>query len=167
MSVSTIACGFISYKHYVGGRPCGNDATHRVLGDTSMGEVAIDLCRDHWLYTTGAYPVCGLCGNSKYSDVRVIQREHTCYEGDRGWDCMHFENDEHCDCEGTATLAFDEADRTPVVPVAAVMPEGWECEECQDGDAFCSDADSPYCDMCNTDRANSIDDSYDDYYERA
>ena len=110
MSVSQIACVFVSYKHYVGGRACGSDATHRLNDE--------DLCRDHWLYNSSAYPVCGACGLSKYADVRVIQREHTCYEGDQGWDCMHFENDnEHCECESSALEAFEIVTRTPEVIV--------------------------------------------------
>ena len=120
MSVSTIACGFTSYKHYVGGRACGSDATHRLNDE--------DLCRDHWLYNSSAYPVCGACGLSKYSDVRVIQWEHTCYEGDQGWDCMHFENNnEHCECESSALEAFEIANRE-----IAVIPADAMCEDCED-----------------------------------
>jgi hypothetical protein len=116
MSVSVIACEFVSYKHYVAGRACGREATLRLNDE--------DLCRDHWLYNSSAYPVCGACGFSKYEDVRVIQREHTCYEGDQGWDCMHFEHEqEYCECESSALEAFESATREPVVLA--------ECRDCE------------------------------------
>ena len=119
MSVSQIACAFVSYARFVGGRQCDESATHRV--DTR------DFCRAHWLYETGAIPVCGLCGNTRYADAWVVQAEHTCYAGDRGWDCMCFENVESCYCESNATEAFESADRE-----IAVIPADAMCEDCED-----------------------------------
>jgi hypothetical protein len=134
MSVSQIACVFVSYKHYVAGRACGSDATHRLNDE--------DLCRDHWLYNSSAYPVCGACGLSKYADVRVIQREHTCYEGDQGWDCMHFENDnEHCECESSALEAFEITTRVEVIVDGACADCEYENEAdvIRDGVLWCYD----------------------------
>lgn len=120
MSALTLACEFVSYARFVNGRVCGDEATHRV--DTR------DLCRAHWLYESGAFPVCGLCKNPRYEDTWVIQAEHTCTEGDRGWDCMHFEGDEHCDCESQAKESFETADRTPAVVDGACVDCEYENE---------------------------------------
>ena len=115
MSVSTIACAFVSFRSSFFGVGCKNDATHRYND--------MDLCRAHWLYESGAFPVCGLCKNSRYEDTWVIQDEHTCIEGDRGWDCMHFEGVSYCDCESESQVAFESATREPVVLA--------ECRDCE------------------------------------
>ena len=138
--MSAIFCAFVSFRSSFFGEGCKDDATHRYND--------MDLCRAHWIYESGAYPICGLCKNSRYEDAWVAQAEHTCYAGDQGWDCMHFEDVSYCDCESEAKDSFESAPRTPAEPVAAVMPENWECQECEDGDAFCTDPDSEYCDQC-------------------
>ena len=111
-----IACAFVSFRSSFFGVGCKDDATHRYNG--------MDLCRPHWLYESGAIPVCGLCRNSRYSDAWVIQAEHTCTEGDRGWDCMHFEGVEYCACESNAKDEF-ESERTPELIVDG------ECVDCE------------------------------------
>ena len=119
MTASLIACAFVSFRSSFFGVGCKDDATHRYNG--------MDLCRAHWFYESGAFPVCGLCRNSRYEDTWVIQSEHTCTEGDRGWDCMHFEHVEYCNCESEATDSFESADRT-----SAVIPADAMCEDCED-----------------------------------
>jgi len=116
MSVSVIACAFVSFRSSFFGEGCKDDATLLYNG--------MNLCRAHWLYESGAIPVCGLCRNSRYADAWVIEAEHTCTEGDRGWDCMHFEGVEYCDCESKAKEAF-ESERTPEVIVDG------ECVDCE------------------------------------
>jgi hypothetical protein len=146
MSISTLACEFVSYARFVNGRVCGDEATHRV--DTR------DLCRAHWLYESGAFPVCGLCKNPRYEDTWVIQAEHTCTEGDRGWDCMHFEGDEHCDCESQAKESFETADRTPAVVDGACV----DCEYENEADVLYVNHDGeqvPTCYECVRDYEDS------------
>jgi hypothetical protein len=119
MTASLIACAFVSFRSSFFGEGCKNDATHRYND--------MDLCRSHWLYESGAFPVCGLCQNPRYEDAWVIQAEHTCTEGDRGWDCMHFEGVSYCDCESESQVAFESANRE-----TAVIPAGTMCEDCED-----------------------------------
>jgi hypothetical protein len=138
---ASLFCSFVSYRSSFAGKECSSLATHRHEDE--------DYCRDHWVYVTGAISVCSLCQNPKYEDIRVGRFEHSCSAWDNGYDCMCFENDDTCHCEFRATSDFEEADRTPVEPVRLTMPEGWECEECGDGDAFCSKSiDQELCDMC-------------------
>ena len=119
-----IACAFVSFRSSFFGVGCKDDATHRYNG--------MDLCRPHWLYESGAIPVCGLCRNSRYSDAWVIQAEHTCTEGDRGWDCMHFEGVEYCACESNAKDEFESATCVRYHGMPVIIPEGTMCEDCED-----------------------------------
>ena len=148
MPVSTLACEFVSYARFMGGRQCEETATHRV--DTR------DFCRAHWLYESGAIPVCGLCGNSRYADAWVVQAEHTCYAGDQGWDCMCFEHVESCYCESNATEAFESETRTPAVVDGPCVDCEYENEAdvLRDGVLICyecvrdiEDSDAYYKDM--------------------
>ena len=91
MSVSTLACEFVSYARFVGGRECGEPVTHAYDGTP--------LCRDHYIYESRAYAVCNKCHASRWEEVRVFEREHTCSAGDQGYDCMHFEDATYCTCE--------------------------------------------------------------------
>lgn len=116
MTASLIACAFVSFRSSFFGEGCKNDATHRYND--------MDLCRSHWLYESGAFPVCGLCQNTRYEDAWVIQSEHTCTAGDQGYDCMHFEGVEYCDCESASKDAYESANREPAVIDAP-------CEDCE------------------------------------
>ena len=119
-----IACAFVSFRWSFFGEGCKDDATLLYNG--------MNLCRAHWLYESGAIPVCGLCRNSRYADAWVIQAEHTCTEGDRGWDCMHFEGVEYCDCESEAKEAFESATSVRYNGMPVIIPADAMCEDCED-----------------------------------